>query len=66
MVWLNMKHLERFFAYEIDGFGKYHLMDDANVPSLLSLPYLDRKSLDDPLYQNTRKFILSKKESIFL
>ena len=55
----------KIFAYEIDGFGKYHLMDDANVPSLLSLPYLDRKSLDDPLYQNTRKFILSKKNPYF-
>lgn len=50
----------KIFAYEIDGFGQYHLMDDANVPSLLSLPYLDYKTLDDPLYQNTRKFILSK------
>jgi uncharacterized protein len=28
------------WAYEVDGFGNRHHMDDANVPSLLSLPYL--------------------------
>ena len=47
------------YAYETDGFGNYNLMDDANVPSLLSIPYIGYKPIDDPLYQNTRKFILS-------
>lgn len=48
------------FAYETDGFGNYNLMDDANVPSLLSIPYLGYADKDDPIYINTRKFILSK------
>ncbi len=48
------------YAYETDGKGRYNLMDDANVPSLLSLPYLNYCSEDDELYQNTRSFILSK------
>ncbi len=48
------------FAYEVDGFGNFHLMDDANVPSLLSLPYLGCLDASDPIYQNTRKMILSK------
>jgi hypothetical protein len=48
------------YAYETDGFGNYNLMDDANVPSLLSLPYLGYTTIDDPIYQNTRRFVLSE------
>ncbi|NLB38155.1 MAG: glycoside hydrolase family 125 protein [Clostridiales bacterium] len=47
------------YAYEVDGLGNHHLMDDANVPSLLSLPYLGVCAKDDPLYLNTRAFVLS-------
>ncbi len=50
----------KIYAYETDGLGNYLLMDDANVPSLLSLPYLGYCSADDEIYKNTRKFILSK------
>jgi len=49
------------FSYEVDGFGNRLFMDDANVPSLLSLPYLGYMSLDDPKYQRTRAMILSTK-----
>jgi meiotically up-regulated gene 157 (Mug157) protein len=48
------------YAYETDGFGNYNLMDDANVPSLLSIPYIGYAAKDDPVYMNTRRFILSK------
>lgn len=47
------------FAYEIDGFGSRLFMDDANIPSLLSLPYLGYCSRDEPIYQRTRNFVLS-------
>ena len=47
------------YAYETDGYGNHVLMDDANVPSLLSIPYLGYHPVDNPLYQNTRAFILS-------
>lgn len=53
------------YAYEIDGNGNYTLMDDANVPSLLSIPYLNFTSNTDIIYQNTRKFILSKKNPYY-
>eukprot|EP01103_Thecamoeba_quadrilineata_P015794 TRINITY_DN508_c0_g4_i1.p1 TRINITY_DN508_c0_g4~~TRINITY_DN508_c0_g4_i1.p1 ORF type:complete len:452 (-),score=87.30 TRINITY_DN508_c0_g4_i1:34-1389(-) len=55
----------QILAYEVDGFGSQLLMDDANVPSLLSLPYLNLLSRDDPLYQRTRKFILSESNPFF-
>ncbi len=49
----------KIYAYETDGFGNYNLMDDANSPSLLSMPYLDFCGKEDTLYRSTRKFILS-------
>lgn len=50
----------RIYAYETDGLGNYNLMDDANVPSLLSIPYLGYRDENDPIYINTRRFILSE------
>jgi hypothetical protein len=47
------------YAYEVDGLGHTLLLDDANVPSLLSLPYLGFCALDDPLYVSTRAWVLS-------
>lgn len=49
----------KIYAYEVDGLGKYHLMDDANIPSLLSIPYLGYQG-DREIMQNTRRFVLSK------
>jgi meiotically up-regulated gene 157 (Mug157) protein len=53
------------FAYETDGLGHHRLMDDANVPSLLAIPYLGYASSDDPIYKNTRSFILSEDNPYF-
>lgn len=50
----------KIYACEVNGKGDYFLFDDANVPSLLSAPYLGYCRADDEIYRNTRKFILSK------
>lgn len=47
------------YAFEVDGYGNHLLMDDANIPSLLSLPYIADVPLSDTIYQNTRRYVLS-------
>ncbi len=47
------------FVYETDGFGNNIRMDDANVPSLLSMPYFGYCNKDNELYLNTRRWVLS-------
>jgi hypothetical protein len=55
------KHPEsgKIYSYEVDGFGNRVFMDDANVPSLMSLAYLGAHKTGDPIYRNTRRFLLS-------
>ena len=48
------------YAYEADGYGQFHLMDDANVPSLLSMDYLGYQGKDRKVAKNTRAMILSE------
>lgn len=55
----------KVYAYEVNGFGSYNLMDDANIPSLLALPYLGAIKASDPVYLNTRKLLLSENNPFF-
>ena len=55
----------KIYAYEVDGFGSRFLMDDANVPSLLAMSYLGDVAADDPIYQNTRRFVWSEGNPYF-
>lgn len=56
----------KVYAYEVDGFGNHTFMDDANVPSLLALPYLNCVPLDDEVYQNTRRLVWSEDNPYFI
>jgi len=72
---VNNAQYGKMYAYEVNGYGSYNLMDDANVPSLLSLPYLLNTpvSADDykyaaggpEVYANTRKYVLSENNPFF-
>ena len=55
----------KIYAFEVDGFGSVQLMDDANVPSLLAMPYLGDVERTDPVYENTRRFVWSTDNPYF-
>ena len=57
--------IDNLYAYEVDGLGNALFMDDANIPSLLSLPLLAGASLDVDVYRNSREFILSHENPYF-
>lgn len=55
----------KVYAFEADGFGNTLFMDDANVPSLLALPYLECVSDKDEIYKNTRRLVWSDSNPYF-
>ncbi len=59
---IQHKQFGKIYAYEINGFGSFSLMDDANVPSLLSLQYL---KASEGVTKNTRNFVLSESNPFF-
>ena len=61
---INQPQFGKIYAYETNGFGSYNLMDDANVPSLLALRYLN-DTIDKTIYANTRKLVLSQSNPFF-
>jgi meiotically up-regulated gene 157 (Mug157) protein len=63
---IDDKRFGKIYAYEINGFGSFNLMDDANVPSLLSLPYLANEvPLEKSIIKNTRNLVLSAANPFF-
>ena len=55
-----VKKYGKIYAYEVDGLGHAILTDDANIPSLLSAPYIGYTTVSNPYYLNTRAFLLSQ------
>jgi uncharacterized protein len=62
---LELKPFGRIYAYEVDGRGHTNLMDDANIPSLLSIPYFGYLPKTNSLYLATRRFALSERNPYF-
>ena len=61
----NHPEFGEIYAFEVDGFGNYYCMDDANVPSLLAMKYLNPEVIDERIYQNTRNFVWSESNPYF-
>ncbi|KAG7431733.1 Meiotically up-regulated gene 157 protein [Fusarium oxysporum f. sp. raphani] len=59
-VWNHTLTSNGIFAYETNGYGGQYIMDDANVPSLVSLPYLGFLKRDDPAYTKTKSALFSR------
>lgn len=62
---VNHPKYGKVYPFEVDGFGNHYFMDDANVPSLLGMPYLNTVSVKDPVYQNTRRLVWSQDNPYF-
>lgn len=62
---VNLPGAGRVYAYEIDGLGHANMMDDANIPSLLSMPYFGYVGSRDVVYKATRSFVLSPRNPYF-
>ena len=62
---VTVPDLGKIYAYEVDGLGHASLMDDANIPSLVSIPYFGYASQRDPVYLTTRRFALSSRNPYY-
>jgi meiotically up-regulated gene 157 (Mug157) protein len=62
---LVLRPFGRIYAYEVDGRGHANVMDDANIPSLLSIPYFGYLPKTNSLYLATRRFALSDRNPYF-
>ena len=65
MQYVNHSQFGKIYAYEVNGFGSFNLMDDANNPNLLSMPYLGSVNANDAVYKNTRTLVLSSENPFF-
>ena len=62
---IEIPNHRKIYVSETNCLGEYNTNDDANVPSLLSLPFLEYPFLDKTIYDNTRRFILSKNNKYY-
>ena len=54
------------YAYEVDGLGNHLLIDEPNMPNLLSLPYFDATQATNQVYLNTRRMLFSRTNPYYI
>jgi meiotically up-regulated gene 157 (Mug157) protein len=59
-VWAHTRNSDGVFAYETNGYGSAYYMDDANVPSLVGLPYVGFLERNDSSYVKTKNAMFSR------
>ncbi|KAF1952190.1 hypothetical protein CC80DRAFT_181844 [Byssothecium circinans] len=62
---VQLPDVGKVYAFEIDGFGGQAIMDDANIPSLLSAPF-NTYEVNQETYKNTRALVLSTKNPYYM
>ncbi|MBV9648379.1 MAG: glycoside hydrolase family 125 protein [Candidatus Eremiobacteraeota bacterium] len=62
---LQLRPFGKIYAYEVDGLGHANVMDDANIPSLISIPYFGYVGFEDRVYRATRDFALSDRNPYY-
>jgi meiotically up-regulated gene 157 (Mug157) protein len=62
---VQLRPFGKMYAYEVDGRGHANMMDDANIPSLLSIPYFGYLRSEDSVYRATRAFVLSSRNPYY-
>jgi meiotically up-regulated gene 157 (Mug157) protein len=57
---IDHKVFGKMYAFEVDGYGSHLLLEESTIPNLMSLPYVGACEINDPVYQNTRRWLLSE------
>lgn len=64
----GIKHIDgvgNIYVSETDCIGNFNTDDDANIPSLLGLTYIEYPYLNKEIYENTRRFVLSERNAYY-
>ncbi|MBQ3505538.1 MAG: glycoside hydrolase family 125 protein [Clostridia bacterium] len=62
---VEIEDFGKIYALETDGLGNYNIMEDANIPNLISMPYYEYPYVDKKIYENTRRYLVSERNPYY-